>query len=113
MENLKKSNNWLENFDVIDEIMEEGHNGIYVVAMFRVIMLPFGLVNYCLGCLTEVSYWKYQVGSLACIVKVSLYTFIGCSLYTISQDKTGKSNNSMIIAVELIISLLLTFFISF
>jgi uncharacterized membrane protein YdjX (TVP38/TMEM64 family) len=113
MDKLKESNEWLENFDVIDEIMEEGNNGIYVVAMFRVLMLPFGLVNYCLGCLTGVAYWKYQLGSLACIIKVSLYTFIGASLYTISQDKDGKSNNSRIIAVELLISLLLTFFISF
>ena len=113
MDSLKASNKWLENFDVIDEIMEEGNNGIYVVMMFRVIMLPFGLVNYCLGCLTSVSYIKYQIGSLACIVKVSLYTFIGASLYTITQDKDGKNNNSMIIAVELLISLMLTFWISF
>ena len=113
MDSLKETNKWLENFDVIDEIMDEGNNGIYVVMMFRVIMLPFGLVNYCLGCLTSVEYWKYQIGSLACIIKVSLYTFIGASLYTITQDKDGKNNNSMIIAIELLISLMLTFFISF
>lgn len=93
MNSLKKSNPWLENFDVIDEIMEEGNNGYYVVATFRVLTLPYGIVNYCLACLTSVSYYKYQIGSLACIVKVALYTFIGCSVYKISQDKDSGGND--------------------
>lgn len=76
----------MENFDLVDEIFDDGNQAIILVAMLRLVMLPFGMMNYCLGCLTSVKLWRYALGTSIVIVKVSLYTFIGASLIAITDE---------------------------
>ena len=95
---------------MVDEIFDDGNQAIVGVAMLRLVMLPFGLMNYCLGCLTSVSLWRYALGTTILIVKVSLYTFIGASLITITDDNPKKDNN--LIIGEVAFSIMLTVFIS-
>ena len=80
--------------------------------LMRLMMLPFGLVNYMLG-VTSLSFPSFICGTLAYILKTCLYTFIGCSLYTLSiAGSKDTSNETNIMIVELIFTLLVTIFIS-
>ena len=50
------SNPWLRNFFLIDEIFEEGCEGVKIIAMMRVTLLPYGVTNYVLG-VTSARFW--------------------------------------------------------
>ena len=75
-------------------------------------MIPFRLTNYMLG-VTSVSFTNYITGSCSYILKSSLHTFIGCTLFSVTSTK-GKSDGleNIVFISELLFTFLLTLVIS-
>ena len=86
-----------------------------VIAVLRLIMIPFGPTNYVLGSATSVSFYRYALGTTSIMIKCMLYTFIGASLLTFTKkDKNDISPTEVVIMTLIIISsILLTVGISF
>ena len=78
-------------------------------------MIPFGPTNYVLGSATSVSFYRYSMGTLAILIKVMLYVFIGASLLTFTKkDKNDVSPTEIVIMTLIVISsIFLTIGISF
>lgn len=78
-------------------------------------MIPFGPTNYVLGSATSVSFYRYAMGTLAILIKVMLYVFIGASLLTFTKkDKNDVSPTEIVIMTLIVISsIFLTIGISF
>ena len=55
-------------------------SGIMLVALLRLMFIPFGLVSYMLG-VTSVTFCDYFVGTLVIIVKVMLIVLVGCTIW--------------------------------
>ena len=104
---------WLENIETIDEIFEDKWQGTKMVALIRLVMLPFAFMCYVMA-ITSLKYWQYIIGSLTYLIKTSLYTFVGAIIWEISIRKTnnGKDFNNLIFAAEIFVTLVLTIFIS-
>ena len=76
-----------------------------MIAVLRLIMIPFGPTNYVLGSATSVSFYRYAMGTIAIIVKCCLYTFIGASLLTFTKkDKNDVSPTEVAIMTLIVIS---------
>ena len=68
-------------------------------------MIPFGPTNYVLGSATSVSFYRYAMGTLAILIKVMLYVFIGASLLTFTKkDKNDVSPTEIVIMTLIVIS---------
>ena len=103
---------WLTNIELIDQIFLDPNQSIKIIALMRLIMIPFGLTNYLLG-VTAVSFWRYMLGSSAYLFKCSLHTYIGCTLYMVQFLKNkDKSTENTIFMIEIIFTMLLTIVIS-
>ena len=78
-------------------------------------MIPFGPTNYVLGSATSVSFYRYAMGTIAIVIKVMLYVFIGASLLTFTKkDKNDVSPTEIAIMTLIVISsIFLTIGISF
>ena len=78
-------------------------------------MIPFGPTNYVLGSATSVSFYRYAMRTLAILIKVMLYVFIGASLLTFTKkDKNDVSPTEIVIMTLIVISsIFLTIGISF
>ena len=78
-------------------------------------MIPFGPTNYVLDSATSVSFYRYAMGTLAILIKVMLYVFIGASLLTFTKkDKNDVSPTEIVIMTLIVISsIFLTIGISF
>ena len=65
--------------------------GKLFVALLRLMFIPFGLVSYLLG-VSSLSITDFMIGTSSCIVKVSMFVFLGCTLYngsvSANEDKT-------------------------
>ena len=78
----------------------------------RLIFIPFGLTNYLLG-VTSVSFWRYMFASMTYIFKSSLYTCIGCTMYSVKfKNVEDKGTENTIFIIEIIFTILLTLIIS-
>jgi len=55
-------------------------SGILLVALLRLMFIPFGLVSYILG-VTSVSFCDYFIGTLIIIIKVMLIVLVGCTIW--------------------------------
>ena len=77
----------LQNFDIINSIFKSGAQSIKIIALLRLVMIPFGLTNYMLG-VTSVTFVNYMTGTCSYLFKSSLHTFIGCTLYSVSSPKS-------------------------
>lgn len=109
---LYRDNPWLTNIEVIDQLFQDPNQSLKVIALMRLIMIPFGLTNYLLG-VTSVSFWRYMLGSSAYIFKCSLHTYIGCTLYMVQFLKAkDKSTENTIFMVEIIFTVILTLVVS-
>ena len=78
----------------------------------RLIFIPYGLTNYLLG-VTSVSFWRYMLGSSTYFFKSSLYTCIGCTMYSVQFKKIeDKGTENTIFIIEICFTILLTLVIS-
>ena len=104
---------WLSNIETIDEVFKDKWQGIKMVALIRLVMLPFAFMCYVLA-ITSLGYFQYLIGSLTYLIKVSLYTFVGAIIWEISIRKTnnGKDLNNLIFAGEIFVTIVLTILIS-
>lgn len=59
-------------------------SGILLVALLRLMFIPFGLVSYLLG-VTSVAFWDYFIGTLAVIIKIMLIVLVGCTIWQASE----------------------------
>jgi len=88
-------------------------SGIMLVALLRLMFIPFGLVSYMLG-VTSVTFWDYFLGSLAIIIKIMLIVLVGCTIWSASEEalKTGKeetnSNEIIILVFEILATIIIT-----
>jgi len=60
-------------------------DGIVLVALLRLIFIPFGLACYFLA-VTSVSFCDYFLGTLFYVFKIILICLLGCSLYEASEE---------------------------
>ena len=74
----EQANPWMHNFFLIDEVFEQGDGweGVKIIAMLRLIVLPFGITNYVLG-VTSARFWQFALGSLAYTVKLFFHCYVG------------------------------------
>lgn len=89
-------------------------SGIMLVALLRLMFLPFGLVSYMLG-VTSVAFWDYFIGTLAVIVKVILIVLVGCTIWEASEKakETGEEQETntteiIILVVEILVTIVIT-----
>ena len=84
-----------------------------MVALIRLVMLPFAFMCYVLA-ITSLGFFQYLIGSLTYLIKVILYTFVGAIIWEISIRKTnnGKDLNNLIFAGEIFVTIVLTILIS-
>ena len=62
---------------------------------------------------TSVSFFNYLLGTCSYVFKSSLYTLIGCTVYSVSASKAKKDGfENLVFAGELMLTVLLTLFIS-
>lgn len=97
---------------VIDSIFVT--NGIMLVALLRLMFIPFGLVSYMLG-VTSVAFWDYLIGTTAIIIKIMLIVLVGCTIWQASeeakksgQDEGTSSNEIIILVVEILATIIIT-----
>ena len=69
---------WTKKFKNIDNMFVT--DGILLVALLRLVFIPFGLTCYTLG-VTAVGFCDYVIGTLFYIFKIMLIVLIGCSIY--------------------------------
>ena len=55
-------------------------SGIMLVALLRLMFIPFGIISYMLG-VTSVAFWDYFIGTLVIIVKIMLIVLVGCTIW--------------------------------
>ena len=79
----KSKSDFAEKFRIVDKMFET--DGILLVALFRLMFLPFGLTCYILG-VTQVSLVDYLIGSTAYLIKIIFCVILGCSLYQASEQ---------------------------
>jgi uncharacterized membrane protein YdjX (TVP38/TMEM64 family) len=89
-------------------------SGIMLVALLRLMFIPFGLVSYMLG-VTSVTFCDFFVGSLIYIVKVMLIVLVGCTIWQASDDamrngteNEANSNEIIILVVEIVVTIVIT-----
>ena len=99
----------------MNEVFKEGYQAIKLIFMLRLIMIPFGITNYTIACVTSVQFWKYFVGSTAIVFKCMIHTFIGASLYDISIKKNNSDTHwdNILIIAEIVLTVLLTILMSY
>ena len=66
----------MQNFFLIDELFDQGWEGVKIIAMMRLVVLPFGITNYLLG-VTSAKFWQFAIGSSAYIVKLFFHLYLG------------------------------------
>lgn len=66
-------------------------SGILLVALLRLMFIPFGLTSYLLG-VTSVAFWDYLIGTTSVIIKIMLIVLVGCTIWEASETarKTGQ-----------------------
>lgn len=69
---------WSKRFEVIDSMFVS--EGILLVAMLRLIFIPFGLTSYLLG-ITGLSIFDFLIGTLFYAVRIAFDVLIGCTIY--------------------------------
>jgi uncharacterized membrane protein YdjX (TVP38/TMEM64 family) len=80
---IKKSKSpTMKKFKVIDNMFVT--DGILLVALLRLIYLPYGLTCYFLA-VTSVTFCDYFLGTLFVLFKIILIALLGCSLYEASE----------------------------
>ena len=87
-----------------------------MIMLLRLTKLPFGIMNYLLGCLTSVSLWDYAIGTTTILFKTTIFTFLGATLFRLTNDapKPKGINWPMIIEVSaLTITMSLTIYLSY
>jgi uncharacterized membrane protein YdjX (TVP38/TMEM64 family) len=89
-------------------------SGIMLVALLRLMFIPFGLVSYMLG-VTSVTFCDFFIGSLIYIVKVMLIVLVGCTIWQASDDamrngteNEANSNEIIILVVEIVVTIVIT-----
>ena len=93
---------WIAKFYIIDQVLKEKPGeSILIVLLLRIIYLPFGLLNYLLGCATSVSFCHYIAGTSVIIFRLSIIAFIGAHLYNIDikQDAEKSASNNLFIII--------------
>jgi uncharacterized membrane protein YdjX (TVP38/TMEM64 family) len=77
---------WLgdhEQFRLIDSAI--GREGWKIVALLRLVPIPFGLANYCYG-LTTVAFWPYLIATCIAIIPAnSLFVWIGSTSHDLAS----------------------------
>ena len=58
--------------------------GILMVALLRLMIVPYGVVSYLLG-ITCITLWDYMVGTSAYIVKIALFVIMGCGIWQATE----------------------------
>lgn len=84
-----------------------------MVFLLRLIFIPFGFTSYVLG-VTSIPFCPYMLGTSVYCLKCCLYCFLGCALYRINVKKMNGNHGyeNLMFAFEIILTILLTFFIS-
>jgi uncharacterized membrane protein YdjX (TVP38/TMEM64 family) len=89
-------------------------SGIMLVALLRLMFIPFGLVSYMLG-VTSVAFCDFFIGTLAYIVKIMLLVLVGCSIWEASEEakKSGKDEETntqeiTILVIEILATIVIT-----
>ena len=87
-----------------------------MIALLRLTKLPFGIMNYLLGCLTSVSLWHYALGTTTILFKTSVFTFLGAALFRLTTESAAPKgiNWPMILEVSVLgITMTLTLYLSY
>ena len=80
----------MKKFRVIDNMFIT--DGILLVALLRLIFIPFGLACYFLA-VTSVSFCDYFLGTLFYLFKIILIALLGCSLYEASEAASDGNDD--------------------
>ena len=81
---IKKSKNvQMKKFRIVDGMFVT--NGIFLVALLRLVFLPFGLTCYFLA-VTSIAILDYMIGTIFYLFKIMLIVLIGCSIYEASES---------------------------
>ena len=94
-------------FKAVDQIFVT--NGVFIVALIRLMYIPFGGTSYLLG-ITSISLWHYMIGTSFYLVMIMLVVLVGCSLYTASEVP-GEENDVEIGLIIFEILITITLFI--
>ena len=93
-------------------------NGILLVALLRLIFLPYGLVCYFLS-VTSVSFIDYFIGTLFIIFKTVLICLIGCTIWeaqeTSQNDEASaeqKRNEIILLVFEILLTIIITVWVT-
>ena len=76
---------------IVDQMFIE--NGILLVALIRLMFLPFGLTSYMLG-VTSVSMSDYLIGTLVYFFKTALLCSLGCTIYLATVNASAENGNN-------------------
>lgn len=111
---LKKSNSKnVKKFRAIDELFVT--DGLFLVAMLRLVFLPYGLASYALS-VTSVTLLDYTLGTLFVIFKIMLIVLVGCSIYQASEaaDQQGEEQDMTIALViaEIVLTILVSVWVT-
>ena len=108
---IKRSNDpKVKHFKIVDGMFKE--RGILFVGLIRLMMLPFGVMCYSLG-VTSVSVIDYMLGSSFYIIKILIFSILGCSIYSATQSPDeDKRTHIAIIIFEIILTLTITIVIT-
>ena len=101
---------------IIDSMFVE--SGILLVALLRLMFIPYGLTSYVLGA-TSVSFSDYAVGTLFFIIDIGLMVLLGCTLYLATVDENGDAHpdlnevhhdaaSTAILILEIVFTILIT-----
>lgn len=85
-----------------------------IVLLLRIIYLPFGLLNYLLGCATSVSFCHYIMGSSVIIFRLSIIAFIGAQMYQldIKHDVEKGASNNLFVIIQIALTVAVAIFLS-
>ena len=89
-------------------------NGIMLVALLRLIFLPYGLVCYFLS-VTSVTFFDYFIGTLFIVFKTFLVCLIGATIWEASETANNeyasaeqKRNEIILIVIEIVLTVIIT-----
>ena len=100
----------MKKFKIVDGMFVT--KGIFLVALLRLIFIPFGLTCYFLA-VTSIEILAYMIGTIFYLFKIMLIVLIGCSIYEASEtNQEGGEQEIILLVLEIVFTVLITIWIT-
>ena len=102
---------FLKKWDLFDEIISDKEEAVKMIVMIRMMMVPLALTNYLIS-ITNISFYAYAIGNIACIIKIPIYCYLGCLLQSILSRNEWRTGDIIVFAGEIVLTISMTVIIS-